>query len=268
MMHTEPAQNDGSSPLAQRRILITRAPHQASELADDIRALGGIPVLIPTIEIGPPGSFAALDAALGSLADFDIVAFTSANAVDAFHQRAQLLGLTSAPQRVAVVGPATARAIAAIGLTAALVAPTFTAEALAEALLPEAPGRNFLLVLAELAPPTLQKSLEAGGGNVTVAHAYRNRIPADSRGAIRSLFADPAGYPDAVTFTSASTAANLVALLDAVELKLPASVVRASIGPITSRTLRELGLPPHIEAPQPTVASLTSALAEYFCSTR
>jgi hypothetical protein len=56
-----------AAPLARRRILITRAPHQASELADRLRELGAIPILIPTIEIAPPASYAALDAALAQL---------------------------------------------------------------------------------------------------------------------------------------------------------------------------------------------------------
>jgi len=268
MTRTGPAQSDESNSLAHRRILITRAPHQASELAANLRALGATPILIPTIEIGPPSSFAALDAALSSLADFDVVAFTSANAVDAFHQRAQLFGLTHAPRRIAVVGPATGRAVAAIGLQASVVPPTFTAEALAQTLLPEAPGRRFLLVLAEHAPPTLHTALEAAGAYVTIAHAYSNRIPDDSLAAVTALFADPANYPDAVTFTSASTAANLVALLEAAGLALPAAVVRASIGPITSRALCELGLPPHLEAPEPTIAGLASALTTHFRSIR
>ena len=69
------------SPLAGRRVLITRAPRQASELADRLRELGAIPIVVPTIEIGPPSSFAALDAALASLSSFDLIAFTSGNAV-------------------------------------------------------------------------------------------------------------------------------------------------------------------------------------------
>jgi uroporphyrinogen-III synthase len=120
------------------------------------------------------------------------------------------------------------------------------------------------LVLAEHAPPALQAALEAGGAIVTAAPAYSTRIPEESLAAVAALFADPATYPDAVTFTSASTAANLVALLDAAGLNLPAAVVRASIGPITSRALRELGLPPHLEAPEPTIAALTAALAAHF----
>jgi uroporphyrinogen-III synthase len=252
------------TPLTDRRILITRAPRQASELADRLTDLGATPILVPTIEIGPPTSFAALDAALASLSSFDLVAFTSANAVEAFRQRAGLRGVEPRPKRIAVVGTATARALESIGLHADVIPPTFTAEALAETLLPEAAGRRILLILAEHAPATLRTALQAAGAHVTVAAAYGNRIPADSLAAIAAVFSDPAQVPDAVTFTSASTASNLLALLEAANLTLPASVIRASIGPITSRTLRDLGLPPHLEASEPTILALVAALAAHF----
>jgi uroporphyrinogen-III synthase len=251
-------------PLAGRRILITRAPRQASELADRLRQLGATPIVVPTIEIGPPSSFAALDVALASLSDFDLISFTSANAVEAFHERTQFLKTAAAPQRIAVVGPATARALEAIGLHAGLMPATYTAEALAAMLVPEASGLRVLLVLAEDAPMILRDALAAAGASVTIAAAYRNRIPEASLAAVTSLFGDTASYPDAVTFTSASTAANLLALLDAARLALPACVIRASIGPITSRALRELGLPPHVEAAESTIPALAAALAAHF----
>jgi uroporphyrinogen-III synthase len=253
---------DTSLPLAGKRILITRAPHQASELAERVRALGATPILIPTIEIGPPASYAALDAALGALAGFDLVAFTSANAVHAFGERSEVLGIALTPKRIAVVGPATARAVESLGLHVDVSPLTFTAESLAEMLLPEVEGRKVLLVLAEDAPTTLENMLDAGGAQVTVATAYSNRIPSSSLSAIKALFADRASYPDAVTFTSASTAANLVALLEAAGLTMPAPVMRASIGPITSHALRELGLPPHMEALESTIGGLVDALVE------
>ena len=254
--------------LTGRRILVTRAPGQASQLAEQLRALGATPILIPTIEIAPPASYAALDAALAALSGFDLVAFTSANAVEAFHQRAQFLGLTPAPRRIAVVGPATARAVAAFGLDADVVPPVFTAESLAQTivqtLLPEASGARILLLLAEQAPAKLASALADAGARVTVAAAYCNRIPEGSLAAVAALFADPSKVPDAVTFTSASTAGNLIALLQAAGLTLPAAVVRASIGPVTSRALRDLGLPPHLEAVEPTIAALADSLAAYF----
>ena len=246
-------------------MLVTRAPHQASELADRLRALGAEPVLIPTIEIVPPSSYEVLDAAIAELAGFDVVAFTSANAVEAFVERARVAGVRPEPRRVAVVGKATQRAVEALGLRVDVVPTVFTAESLAEALAPEASGRRFLLVLAEGAPATLRDGLmAAGAARVTVTPAYSNRVPEASVAAVASLFCSAETYPDAITFTSASTANNLVGLLEAAGLKLPEAVVRASIGPVTSRTMRELGLAPHVEAKESTIAGLVEALVDYF----
>jgi uroporphyrinogen-III synthase len=252
-----------SLPLAGRRVLVTRAPHQASELADRLSALGAVPVLIPTIEIGPPTSFEALDEAVRSLASFDLIAFTSANAVRAFQERAAAIGVTPAPRRIAVVGPATAGAVEALGLRVDVMPSVYTAEALSQALLPEVRGQRILLVLAEYAPRILESGLKGGGAEVTVAPAYKNRIPETSLSAVADLFAEPSAYPDAVTFTSASTAKNLAALLEAGGLTLPDRVTRASIGPITSRALVELGLPPHIEASEPTISALADAVTAH-----
>ena len=259
---------DSGKPLFGRRVLVTRAAGQASELADRLRLGGAAPILIPTIEIAPPSSFVGLDSALRALDGFDVVAFTSCNAVEAFAKRTKELGVKAAPRRVAVVGSATARAVQVVGLTVDVMPEKFTAESLAKKLEPEAYGRQLLLVLAENAPTMLRDHLEAAGGNVTVAAAYRNRVPMGSVDALRELFGTPATYPDAVTFTSASTATNLVGLLDEGRLTLPSTIIRASIGPITSRALSALGLPPHIEAQESTIADLVEALVRYFARIR
>ncbi len=264
--HEATRRSTTAAPLAGRHILVTRAPHQASELADRLRTLGAEPILLPTIEITPPTSFAALDSALTDLACFDLVCFTSANAVAAFADRARHLDITPTPRRIAAVGPATAHALEAIGLRADITPPVFTAESLGETLRPEAAGRSILLVIAEDAPPTLRNSLASAGADVTVAAAYANRIPAASLTAACSLFSDPSAWPDAIAFTSASTARNLAALLAASGIALPPAIVRASIGPVTSRALAELGLPQHIEASESTIPALVSALAAYFAA--
>jgi uroporphyrinogen-III synthase len=258
------ADHEATQPLAGRRILITRAPHQASELADRLRVLGATPILIPTIEIAPPSSFAALDAALACLGTYDWLVFTSANAVEAFHRRAQFQHLTQLPRRIAAIGPATERAVNSIGLTVDLLPPQYVAESLAQSLLPEAAGKSFLLVRAAAARDTLPEALTAAGATVTITEAYRNQIPPGSIPALKALFDSPAHYPDAITFTSASTAANLTALLEAAGLTLPASVARASIGPITSEALRDLGIPAHVEAAEATIPSLAAALTDHF----
>ncbi len=252
------------------RILITRAPHQASPLADALRDAGLEPVLIPTIEIAPPTTFALVDEALAHLDRFHWLIFTSANAVEAFHQRLKEVVILSAKDlllsnrtKIAAIGPSTANALQQTGLTPDLIPPQAVAESLAEALLPHArPGIRFLLVRAEQARDVLPIALRAAGAEVTIAPAYRTVIPTASAQQIRDLFHSPATWPDAIAFTSGSTVTNLFALLESAGLTMPPEVRRVSIGPITSQTLRELGYPPHAEAAQPTVPALAQILIQ------
>jgi uroporphyrinogen-III synthase len=255
-------------PLTHKRILITRTRHQASDLAAQLEALGATTILIPTIEIVPPTSFAALDAALTCLRTYDWLLFTSANAVEAFHRRAQFLHLTQLPKKIAVIGPATMNAANAIGLTVDLIPQQYIAESLAAALLPEARGKSFLLVRAAEARDHLPETLTAAGATVTIAEAYRNQLPAESIPALQALFASPETYPDAITFTSASTARNLCALLEAADLTLPPNITLASIGPITSETLRNLGHEPTIEASEPTIPALIQSLLAHLAESK
>jgi len=249
------------TPLTGRRILITRSRQQGSELAGHLAALGATPILIPTIEIAPPTSYAALDEAIASLHTYDWLLFTSANAVHSFRSRTSI---TETPS-IAVIGPSTAKSAQAAGLKVDLIPRQAVAESLLEALLPHIhPGSRVLLVRAATARDLLPESLTRAGAEVTVAEAYRTIVPEASIQSLRALFAAPEQHPDAVTFTSSSTATNLIPLLEAAGLKLPQSIVRASIGPITSETLRTLGLPPTIEAPEATTASLAATLASYF----
>ncbi|GAC1417848.1 MAG: hypothetical protein NVSMB62_09020 [Acidobacteriaceae bacterium] len=250
--------------LAGRRVLVTRAPHQASELAERLRAAGAEPVLIPTIAIAEPHSLAALDAALACLGTYDWMVFTSANAVEAFHRRAQFHRITQVPKQIAAIGRATERAAQAVGLRVDLVPERAVAESLAEELAREARGKTFLLVRAAEARDVVPEALREAGGTVTVAEAYRNDVPAQSILALRELFARVESYPDAVMFTSASTARNLATLLEEAGTALPESVMLASIGPITSAAMRELGMVPHVEAREASVAALVQALVEYF----
>ena len=253
--------------LTDKRILITRTRHQASDLAVQLRALGATPIVIPTIEIVPPASFAALDAALTCLGTYDWLVFTSPNAVEAFHRRAQFLHLTQLPKHIAVIGPATLNAANAIGLTVDLVPPQYIGESLAQVLLPHAPGKSFLLVRAAEARDILPETLTAAGATVTIAEAYRNQLPAESLQALQHLFATPSTYPDAITFTSASTSRNLCALLEAANLTLPPNITLASIGPITSQALRDLGHEPTIEADEPTIPALIQSLQNHLSKT-
>jgi uroporphyrinogen-III synthase len=249
--------------LQNKRILVTRTRHQASELAAWLEARGATPILIPTIEIVHPETYAPLDEALAQLESYDWLLFTSANAVEVFHQRRDPL---LQPRRIAVIGPATARAVQGIGLTVDLIPPKYIAESLAEALIPQASGKRILFIRAAEARDVLPQTLAAAGAAVTIADAYRNQIPPESIPALQQLFASPTSYPDAITFTSASTARNLITLLEATSLTLPTGIALASIGPITSQTLRDFGYPTHLEAAEPTISSLIEALTKHFQS--
>jgi uroporphyrinogen-III synthase len=247
----------------QPRVLVTRSRHQASELGERLRELGLEPVLLPVIEIVEPASFAALDAALAHLESFQWVLFTSANAVEAASKR----GFSRTDGvRIAAIGQATARALEAMGLSADFVPSQTVAEAMARELLPHArqadgTATRFLLVRAEEARDVLPEALRAAGGDVTIGAAYRNVIPAGSVEAIREMFANPEMVPDAIPFTSSSSARHLLALCEAAGVELPEAALRVSIGAITSETLRELGWAPHAEAASASVRSLAETVA-------
>jgi uroporphyrinogen-III synthase len=248
-------------PLANRRVLVTRTKSGASDLSDRLRLAGATVVIVPTIEIIPPDSYGPLDQALARLDQFDWVVFTSANAVEVFGSRRISDVL---PKRVAVIGPATGRALERLGIPVTLQPSRFVAEALAEALAPQAAGRSVLLVRAAEARDVLPEALKDAGAEVTIAEAYRNRVPPDSIALIKENLSSPEDFPDVITFTSASTARNLIDLLQQAELDLPESTLLASIGPITSRAMNELGLTPAMEASEATIPALVQAICDYF----
>ena len=258
---------------AQPRVLVTRSEKQGSELATRLREHGLEPVLVPAIELAPPSSYEAIDSALGAIATFQWVIFTSANAVEAMGSRLRASGREAAAvfgagetARVAAIGPATARALEAIGVRVDLVPAQAVAESLRDLLLgyvlqADGSATRFLLIRAEEGRDVLPDSLRSAGAEVVVAPAYRTVVAAGSVETIRSLFQQPE-HLAAITFTSSSTARNLLALCEAAGVKLPDSALRVSIGPITSETMRSLGYPPHAEALDASVASLAEAVRQ------
>jgi uroporphyrinogen-III synthase len=243
------------------RILITRSPHQASALAEEVRELGAEPVFLPTIELAEPSSFGPLDKAIAGLSGFDWLIFTSANAVEVFAARG---GVPREGLRVAAIGPATAGALEVAGFRVDLMPSSAVAESLVDGLQAVSNVRDtrFLLVRAEVGRELLPETLRAAGAEVTVVAAYRTVIPAGSVEAVRELFGERGRWPDAITFTSSSTAMNLLSLLEVAGLDLPDRILRVSIGPITSQTLRDAGYPPHAEAKQTSVHALGLAAVE------
>lgn len=248
------------------RVLVTRAPHQGSALAQQLRAFGLEPVLIPAIEVVPPSSFEALDLGLAALESFDWVVFSSANAVQVFAERLQGR-IVRAETKIAAIGAATARALDAANLRADLIPPQAVAESLSEALLPYAQrptagASRFLLVRAEEGRDYLSDRLREAGAEVTMAPAYRTVLADGSVDLLRRFFAAKESHLRAITFTSSSTVRNLLALCGAAEVDLPQDALRVSIGPITSATMRDAGYPPHAEAPAATIESLAQTVVQ------
>ncbi len=247
------------SPLHPRlRVLVTRAAHQASALGDALAAYGLLVVSIPTIALEPPSDdYAALHAAMEELESFDWLLFTSANAVAVFAEQREELGVDEVPCRIASIGAATSRALRDAGLRVDLQPETAVAEAFARALRPHARAKRMLLVRAESARDVLPVELIRAGADLTIAAAYRTVVPAESVEALRRELPAVA----AVTFTSSSAVRNLLELCEAAGVTLPAAAVLASIGPITSATLREAGLRVGMEASVAQVEVLASELA-------
>jgi len=252
-------------PLAGRRVLVTRAAHQAGKLSEGLRALGAVPVEVPVLEIQPPESFSGLDAALKAISTYDWLILTSANTVHALAARAKDLGLSlreSAAVKVAAIGEATAAVARNEGLQITLMPESYVAESLVEALSPQVAGKKILLARAAIARDVIPDALRARGAQVDVVDAYKNGMPEAAPGQLREALA--AGI-DAATFTSSSSVTHLRAAAQAAGLAWPfAGVSAVSIGPITSATLRDSGWEPAIEAEKSDIPGLIAAVSQLF----
>ncbi len=254
-----------SLPLEGRRILVTRAAHQAGKLSDGLRALGALPVEVPVLEIRPPASFVLLDAALRSLPRYDWLILTSANTVRALAGRAAEISLplgVPASLQVAAIGEATAAAARKAGFSIALVPESYVAESLVRSLAQQASGKSVLLARAETARDLIPDVLRKAGALVDVVDAYRNVLPDAAPELLRQALA---GGIDAATFTSSSSVTHLANAAEKSGVSFPFPGVAAiSIGPITTATLINAGWPPAVEAAVSDIPSLVKAVALYF----
>jgi uroporphyrinogen-III synthase/uroporphyrinogen III methyltransferase/synthase len=252
-------------PLTGRRVLVTRALHQAGKLSEGLRALGAEPVEVPVLEIRPPASFEPLDAALRRFGGYDWVVLTSANTVRAITARAAQLGIglgQPASMKVAAVGEATAAAARKAGLQVAFVPEAYVAESLVAGLLKglqfRTGGARILLARAAVARDVIPDALCSAGAEVDVVDAYRNVLPEVALEQLRRALAEGI---DAATFTSSSSATHLAEAARQAAIAWPfAGVPAVSIGPITSQTLRELGWEPAAEANPSDIPGLIAAV--------
>lgn len=248
-------------PLRNLRILVGRASHQASTLSGGLRALGAEVIEIPFIEIRKPRSYGPLDTALESIAKYDWLVLTSVNGVDAFAERMKKLGLSRAAfdhLRIAAIGPATRKHIETLGLKVALVPKRYVAESVVEALRGKVEGKRVLLARAKIARDVIPREVRKLGAEIDVVEGYETVVPTTSKSQMQLVMSNPELRPDVICFTSSSTVRNFVRLLCGQECSRHTKF--ASIGPVTSNTLRELGLPVHIEAKEYTIAGLIRAI--------
>jgi uroporphyrinogen III methyltransferase/synthase len=236
------------------------------DLAGQLRRLGAEIIVQPAIRIGPPADWRPVDAALTRLADFEWLVFSSANGVRYLLDRASEKGTQlfsgegqekrAASPFLAAIGPGTAEELARYGVHADLVPSQFRAEALADALMGQARGQRFLLARASRGREVLAEQLRAAGATVEQIVVYSSTDVERPDPAVAALLR--AGRIDWITVTSSAIARSLRRLFgeDLRRAKL------ASMSPLTSGALRELGATPAAEASEYTMAGLVAAVVK------
>src|SRR3984885_8443923 len=282
-----------SGSLSGVRVLVGRARHQAGALSSELRRRGAEVIEIPFIEIRKPRSFKPLDLALKNLGHYDWLILTSVNGVEAMWERMQKTrvrhdfrrgrqnsksGLAVSTQspllRTAAIGPATKKAIEQRGAKVDVVPKEYVAESVVRSLKNKVKGKRVLLVRAKIARDVIPRELRKAGAQVDVVEAYETVVPQSSRRRLQAALSNPYKRPQVVTFTSSSTVRNFVALLGGIisakrTLRLAQQstaqngVLMASIGPVTSSTLREMGLRADISAREFTIPGLVDAIVRW-----
>lgn len=250
-------------PLFAQRIVITRTRRQSSELRRKLEELGADVLEAPTIEIHPPANWEQVDDAIAHLHAFDWLVLTSVNGVEVLRQRLDAMHKDArvfAGLQVACIGDATARTLREqLGIRADLMPKRFVAEELAQAMIEtgQVEGRRCLLLRADIARPALPQLLEQAGAQVREVTAYETRPAAQLPDAVVEALQQQT--VDWITFTSSSTVTNFCKLSESLNVD-QASMRTASIGPITSATLREQHLPVTVEAKVSNLDGLVEAL--------
>jgi uroporphyrinogen-III synthase len=246
--------------------LVTRAKKQASDLTGRLDALGAVPIVLPSIEIAPTGQPDLLDDALGNLRRYDWVVLTSVNGVSAVVERMDALGVDRselAKRKLAVIGPATGRALSEAVREPDLVPDRYVAEAILDGL-PDVTGMKFLLARADLARKELAAGLLDRGAIVDEVEAYR--IVRTTEGDSEIL---DGPVPDVLTFTSSSGVKNTFERLrTAGRESWMSEAPIVCIGPVTADTVRDLGFEVAEMAEEFTIPGLVTAVEKYVARTQ
>ncbi len=249
-------------PFFGQRIVITRPHAEAEEAASELEALGAEVLQAPAVEIRALDDLTPLDQAIARLADYDWIVFASANGVSAFMERLAALGLDArafARARIAVIGSATARALQEWRLVPDVVPQDFRSEGVVAALKEHARDSAILLVRASRGRDVLEREL-ANLAKVDRLAAYQNvdaqALPQEVIDRVRDRSIDW------VTFTSSAIATRFLTLLpEDARQALRSQRAIASLSPVTSQTIRQLGFEPAVEAASATWDALVLAIA-------
>lgn len=256
-------------PLHGKKILVTRTKEQARAFTDLLTSFGGQSIEAPTIKVIDPDSFENIDRAIDRLQKgpgYNWVIFTSVNGVKFFVKRLKALEKDLrilAGAKIAVIGPATAKAVKQLLINIDITPDEFVAEGLiAEFEKIGVEGQSILIPRALVARDVLPDTLRQMGAQVDVAEAYQTILDEVAGQKIRELLT--AKGVDVATFTSPSTIKNFMELVGPDAGVLLEGVKIAAVGPITADAIKELGLPLDIMAEEYTIPGLVDAIVKHF----
>jgi uroporphyrinogen III methyltransferase / synthase len=255
-------------PLYGWKVLVPRTKDQAGAMSDRLRAIGAVPVEVPTIAVEPPRTPTQMERAIKGLVTgrYEWIVFTSTNAVRAVREKFEEFGLDArafAGVKIACVGESTAAAVRSFGINPELVPPpdNQSSEGLLGVFPPYDdvldPIDRVLMPRADIATETLSAGLRGRGWEIDDVTAYRTVRAAPPAAAIRDAI--KSGGFQAVCFTSSSTVRNLVGIAG----KPHAKTVVACIGPATAETAAEFGLRVDVQPENASVPALIAALADF-----
>jgi len=251
-----------SRPLFGKRIVVTRTREQAGELSKTLRDLGADVIELPTIRIAHPPDKLEFAELVTHAHEYDWLVFTSPNGVERFFDAffavygdARSLG----NPRIAAIGNGTAQKIREYRFAVDLIPERFVAEGLIDAFKKEdIENQTILWVKAAETRDVIGEGLTKMGAIVDECISYQTVAETeDPTGARARLESEGA---DMITFTSSSTVDHFLAL----SLDWPDDCVAASIGPVTSETLRKHDLKPTLEAQKHDIPGLAAAIVKYF----
>lgn len=249
-------------PLFGKKIIVTRAVEQAGTFSSKLRELGARVFEIPTIKIVPLDTYESLDIAINNIKNYDYLILTSVNGVKYFFERLEINGKDGrclSNLQICAIGPATAKAIKEKFLNVDILPEKYVAESVISALDKIGiEGNKFLLCRAKIARDVIPDEIKKRGGEIDVIPVYETLINKSSKEELLEVLKKGVDY---ITFTSSSTVTNFFQLIDN-QKEVVSNIKLASIGPVTSATIRSFGLEPYVEAEKYTIDGLISAIIE------